>query len=123
MHLLIASQGSSITSEDLFRYTNGRLLAGEEAQQSKRYVRFEVDGLCDVIAGISGTRDPSPVSRIEKMEGGFSKALLVTTLDGSEYIVKIPCPNAGRPMYCCTASEVAVLNFGKTSPLESPHRN
>lgn len=46
------------------------------------------------------------------MEGGFSKALLMTTLDGAEYIVKIPCPNAGRPMYC-TASEVAVLNFGK----------
>nr|ADI24944.1 unknown [Penicillium aethiopicum] len=44
------------------------------------------------------------------MEGGFSKALTVRTLDGGEYIVKIPCPNAGRPMYC-TASEVAVLDF------------
>lgn len=63
-----------------------------------------------MIAGISGTGAP-PVSKIEKMEGGFSKALLVTTLEGSEYIVKIPCPNAGKPMYC-TASEVAVLNFG-----------
>jgi hypothetical protein len=66
-----------------------------------------------VIASISTTRT-LPVSKIEKMEGGFSKALIVTTLDGSEYIVKIPCPNAGRPMYC-TASEVAVLHFGKFS--------
>jgi hypothetical protein len=46
------------------------------------------------------------------MEGGFSKTLLMATEDGSEYIVKIPCPNAGRPMYC-TASEVAVLSFSE----------
>ncbi|PLB39970.1 uncharacterized protein BDW47DRAFT_4627 [Aspergillus candidus] len=46
------------------------------------------------------------------MEGGFSKALLMKTVDGSSYIVKMPCLNAGKPMYC-TASEVAVLDFGK----------
>ena len=78
---------------------------------SKRFVHFDVDRLCDVIAGISGT-GASQVSKIEKMEGGFSKALLMTTQDGSEYIAKIPCPNAGRPMYG-TASEVGVLDFGK----------
>lgn len=51
------------------------------------------------------------------MEGGFNKALLITTQDASEYIVKIPCPNAGRPMYC-TASEVAVLRFSERKLLE-----
>lgn len=50
------------------------------------------------------------------MEGGFSKALLMTMVDGSEYIVKIPCSNAGRPVYC-TASEVAVLGFGEIDSL------
>lgn len=50
------------------------------------------------------------------MEGGFSKALLITTEDSSDYIV-IPCPNAGRPVYC-TASEVAVLRFSKTKSLK-----
>ncbi|CAG8900242.1 unnamed protein product [Penicillium egyptiacum] len=65
-----------------------------------------------MVASLSGTGAPR-VSSIDKMEGGFSKALLMTTLDGSEYIVKIPCPNAGRPMHC-TASEVAVLNFVRT---------
>lgn len=103
--------GNPICKEDLFKYTNGRFLAEEEDQRSKRFVRFDVDRLCDVIAGISGT-GALPVSTIEKMEGGFSKALLMKTVDGSEYIVKIPCPNAGRPMYC-TASEVAVLDFGE----------
>lgn len=53
------------------------------------------------------------------MEGGFSKALLITREDGSQYIAKIPCPCAGRPMYC-TASEVAVLKFSKiTKPINS----
>ncbi|KAJ5952684.1 uncharacterized protein N7479_011097 [Penicillium vulpinum] len=111
-HLSIMSRGSPISKEELFKYTNGRFLSEEESQLSKRYVQFDVDRLCDVVSSISGTRAPQ-VSQIEKMEGGFSKALLVTTLDGSEYIVKIPCPNAGKPMYC-TASEVAALNFVKT---------
>ncbi|KAJ5791178.1 uncharacterized protein N7518_008189 [Penicillium psychrosexuale] len=108
-NLSITSRGNPISKEKLFKYTNGRFLSEEESQLSKRYVRFDVDRLCDVIASISRT-GALRVSKIEKMEGGFSKALLVTTLDGSEYIVKIPCPNAGKPMYC-TASEVAVLNF------------
>ena len=64
-----------------------------------------------MITSLSGY-ERAPVSKIEKLEGGFSKALLMTTEDGCEYIAKIPCPNAGRPMYC-TESEVAVLNFSK----------
>ncbi|KAJ5570619.1 uncharacterized protein N7459_010049 [Penicillium hispanicum] len=107
---IVNSSRRSIPKEDLFKYTNGRFLAEEGDQLSKRFVHFDVDRLCNVIAGISRT-GALQVSKIEKMEGGFSKVLLMTTMDGSEYIVKIPCPNAGRPMYC-TASEVAVLNFG-----------
>lgn len=52
--------------------------------------------------------------KIDKMEGGFSKALLMTTEDGMEVIAKIPLPNAGRAMYS-TASEAAVLDYGSDS--------
>ncbi|KAJ5367319.1 hypothetical protein N7541_001260 [Penicillium brevicompactum] len=112
-HLSITSRGNPISKEELFKYTNGQFLSDEDRQLSKRYIRFDVDRLCDVIASIPGA-GATQVSKIEKMEGGFSKALLVTTADGSEYIVKIPCPNAGRPMYC-TASEVAVLAWSASS--------
>ncbi|KAL8724041.1 MAG: hypothetical protein Q9166_008165 [cf. Caloplaca sp. 2 TL-2023] len=44
------------------------------------------------------------------MEGGFSKALLMTMENGQQVVAKIPCPNAGRAMYS-TASEVAVLQY------------
>ena len=106
--------GNSVLREELFRYTNGRFLSDEDAQLSKFYVRFDIDKLCDMVAGISGT-GTQHVSKTEKMEGGFSKALLMTMVDDSEYVVKIPCPNAGRPTYS-TTSEVAVLNFGETVP-------
>jgi hypothetical protein len=110
--------GNPISEEDLFHYTNGRFLIDEKFQFSKRYVHFNIEKLCDVIGTVSaGSGKSSCVSRIEKMEGGFSKALVITTEDASEYIVKIPCPNAGRPMYC-TASEVAVLRFSETKPLK-----
>jgi hypothetical protein len=42
------------------------------------------------------------------MEGGFSRALLMKKLDGSEVIAKLPFKIAGPPKYT-TASEVAVL--------------
>lgn len=45
------------------------------------------------------------------MEGGFSKALLMTMDNGRELVAKLPCPNAGRAMYS-TASEAAVLQYG-----------
>jgi len=101
-HFSIECKGKPISREDLFNYTNDRSLGDEKVQCSKRHIRSDIDKLCDVIASVSGS-DDSSVSRIEKFEGGFSKALLVTREDESEYIVKIPCPNARRPMYC-TAS-------------------
>jgi hypothetical protein len=103
--------GCPISREDVFRYTNGRFLADEAAQIAKRYVRFDLDKLCDLVVSVSGSQK-SPVCKIDKMEGGFSKALLMMMENGSEAVVKIPCSNAGRPMYS-TASEVAVLNYGK----------
>jgi hypothetical protein len=62
------------------------------------------------IAASTGGQQNSPINAIEKMEGGFSKALLLRKEDGSEIIAKIPFPIAGPPKYT-TASEVAVLKY------------
>jgi hypothetical protein len=74
-------------------------------------VTFDVDRLC-AIAASTGGQNYSPVHAIEKMEGGFSKALLLRKEDGSEIIAKIPFPIAGPPKYT-TASEVATLEYRK----------
>lgn len=71
-----------------------------------------MDQLCAVAALAGETQ--SPVRTIEKMEGGFSKAMLMQKEDGSEVVAKIPFPIAGPPKYT-TASEVAVLQYGKAS--------
>ena len=81
----------------------------EKQQVLKRRAKFNIQELCEVVTSV--TKDGAPVSKIEKMEGGFSKALLITTKTGVEVIAKIPCPNAGRAMYS-TASEAAVLRYG-----------
>jgi hypothetical protein len=72
---------------------------------------FDVERLCEIAAS-TGRQKYSPVRAIEKMEGGFSKALLLRKQDGSEIIAKIPFPIAGPPKYT-TASEVAVLQYRK----------
>jgi hypothetical protein len=74
-------------------------------------VTFDVDRLCEIAASTGGQKY-SPVRAIAKMEGGFSKALLLRKQDGSEIIAKIPFPIAGPPKYT-TASEVAVLQYRK----------
>ena len=94
----------------MFKYTNGRFLVNEKQQYESRYVKFDLKALCDIAASAGSTK--CPIRKIEKMEGGFSKVLLLQKDDGSEVIAKIPCPNAGPPSYV-TASEVAVMEYGK----------
>ena len=95
----------------MFKYTNGRFLANEKKALDRRYVTFDIDRLCAIAAS---TGQHSPVCAIEKMEGGFSKALLLRKEDGSEIVAKIPFSIAGPPKYT-TASEVAVLQYRKHS--------
>lgn len=72
-------------------------------------MKFDLRRLCDIAASVGGTK--SPISAIEKLEGGFSKVLLMRKEDGTELIAKLPCPNAGPALYT-TASEIAVMQYG-----------
>jgi hypothetical protein len=97
-------------SEDLYRYTSGRWLVDEKAQQQLRYVKFDLNSLCRLAA--AHFSDATKCVRFVKLEGSFNKALLLTMDDGNEVIAKIPCPNSGPPSLT-TASEVATLKFRK----------
>ncbi|KAI9659460.1 MAG: hypothetical protein M1821_001718 [Bathelium mastoideum] len=98
--------------DELYQYTNGRFLTQEKHQRDCRYVRFDVDALCEIAASIGPSA--SPVREVEKLEGGFSKALRIQKEDGTELVAKIPCPNAGPARYT-TASEVAVQEYVRDS--------
>ncbi|KAL2001051.1 hypothetical protein VTN02DRAFT_2310 [Thermoascus thermophilus] len=107
-NISITSRGEPIPAEDLFKYTNGRFLVNEQHEKSKRYAKFDVDALSKLVSSIPAVS--SPISKIDKKEGGFNKALLMTAENGKQVIAKIPCPNMIPPEYA-TASEVAVLEF------------
>lgn len=106
----ITCRGMPIAREDLFAYTNGHFLVDEEHQFNRRYVRFDLDALCSAAALVGG--DPSRVTAIDKMEGGFSKAFLMKRANGADVIAKIPCRIAGPPSLT-TAGEVGVLEYVK----------
>lgn len=72
-------------------------------------MKFDLDALCKVAAVTDG--ELSPITSIEKMEGGLSKVLLMKKQNGREVIAKIPCYIAGPPRLT-TASEVGVLEYG-----------
>ncbi|PIG79266.1 hypothetical protein AARAC_004131 [Aspergillus arachidicola] len=101
-------RGKPISREELFAYTNGHFLVNEQRQLDRRYLKFDLDTLCDVAASAGG--DSSRIVTIEKLEGGFSKALLMKKENGKEVIAKLPCRIAG-PTSLTTACEVGVLEY------------
>ncbi|RAH65762.1 uncharacterized protein BO66DRAFT_414864 [Aspergillus aculeatinus CBS 121060] len=106
----LTSPGKAIAREELFTYTNGHFLIDEETQLRRRYLKFDIDALCDLAATAGAS--PSPIRTIEKLEGGFSKALLLTKENDEEVVAKLPYHIAG-PASLTTASEVAVLQYVK----------
>jgi hypothetical protein len=109
---LKAQAGIPIFREDLFAYTNGHFLVDEGRQLSRRYVRFDLDALCNTAATVG---DPSRVTAVEKIEGGFSKAFLMKKANRTEVIAKIPCRIAG-PLSLTTAGEVGALEYSMWLP-------
>lgn len=101
--------GKSIERDELFAYTNGHFLVDEQHQLDRRYLRFNLDALCNIAAAAGESE--SRVTAIEKFEGGFSKVLLMKKENGNEVIAKVPCRIAG-PASLTTASEVGALEYG-----------
>ncbi|KAI4115491.1 MAG: hypothetical protein LQ345_003920, partial [Seirophora villosa] len=99
---------ASITEDQLFQYTKGNFLADDERQRLKRYIKFDVQELCTKVSSL--TKDGASVCKIDKMEGGFSKAFLMTTASGREVVAKIRTPCSGREKLS-TASEAAILQY------------
>lgn len=108
--VLLILQGSPISRDALYKYTNGTFLTNKNKAVDRRYLKFDLDELC-AIAAHTGSK--SLVKEVEKMEGGFSKALLLKKMDGTEVVAKLPFKIAG-PVHYTTASEVAVLQYSKT---------
>ena len=88
-------------------------MVNEKREKAKRYAKFDVDALCNIVASIPDIS--SPICKIEKLEGGFDKALLMTAQNQKQVVAKVPCPNVVPPVYC-TASEVALLEYGNALP-------
>ncbi|KAJ5102422.1 hypothetical protein NUU61_004644 [Penicillium alfredii] len=103
--------GKEVGPEELFRYSYGRFLVNEEYELAKRYSTFDISALCQMVSSLPAVR--SPIVKIDKREGGYNKALLMTAESGHTVITKLPCPNI-VPREYGTASEVAVLKFVKS---------
>lgn len=81
----------------------------EQHELSRRRVMFDLESLCTLVSSLPSIM--SPVSSIDKHEGGFNKALTVTMANGKEVVVKIPFP-AMVPARYSIESEVATLKLG-----------
>ncbi|KAH1981873.1 hypothetical protein KXW88_005261 [Aspergillus fumigatus] len=110
--LSLYANGKPATEKDLFGYSKGRFLVNEGYERAKRYSPFDIRELCRMVSALPRVAG-SPITRIEKKEGGYNKALLMTAENGTNILAKIPCRNI-VPRWYGTASEVAVLDFVKS---------
>jgi hypothetical protein len=102
--------------EDLFRYTSGRWLWGEESNLRERYVSFNIHELKCIATQSFAAK--SCVSITKLAEVGCSKVFRLVMDNGYTAIARIPHPNAG-PAFKTTASELATMDFVRPNPFNS----
>ncbi|KAG2418684.1 hypothetical protein HFD88_001785 [Aspergillus terreus] len=76
----------------------------EEAELSKRYVKFNLQKLLETAVYVTHAQHCTKVLKCR--EGLHNKAFVLTMDNGTEVVAKLPNPNAG-PAHYTTASEVA----------------
>ncbi|EJD08141.1 protein kinase subdomain-containing protein PKL/CAK/Fmp29 [Fomitiporia mediterranea MF3/22] len=107
------------SSSDLFNYTSGRWLVNDALRHAERRLIFDVEGLCQLAAQSVG-RSPADVINFSKLaEGGFNRTFLITLRDGFQMVARIPYP-VTVPKYYAVASEVATMDFLRSSGLPVP---
>lgn len=103
-----SSPNVQVTSEELFRYTEGRWLVDDDLNQELRYVKFDVQELC--LAAEKAMDNGAKVIRVDKLPSRNNRVLLLTMDDGKEIIAKIKC-KIGGPLLLSTASEATTIFF------------
>ncbi|EEP81246.1 predicted protein [Uncinocarpus reesii 1704] len=103
-------RGKPISEDGIYHYTNGRFLVNEHYQCQRRYLKFNLAELCNVASTLGSQQ--SPIIAVDKLEGGFCKALIMKREDGTKLVAKLPTKIAGPPGLL-TASEVATLKYVK----------
>ncbi|PGG98148.1 hypothetical protein AJ79_08971 [Helicocarpus griseus UAMH5409] len=98
---------ATASQENLFCYNTGRWLYDEQRQLNRRYVKFNVPGLCKTASDVLGVR----CTQLAKLpEGLYNKVFSLKSDTGEELLARIPNPNAGSAGVVI-ASEVATLDF------------
>jgi len=88
-------------------------------RHAERRLVFDVEGLRRLAAQSVG-RSPADVVNLSKLaEGGFNRTFLITLRDDFQMIARIPYP-ATVPKYYAVVSEVATMEFLRSSGLLVP---
>jgi len=88
-------------------------------RHKERRLAFDVDGLCR-LAAESVNQSPANVVNLSKLaEGGFNRTFLITLRDNFQVVARIPYPITA-PKFYAVASEVATLEFLRSSGLPVP---
>ncbi|KDR68632.1 hypothetical protein GALMADRAFT_78401 [Galerina marginata CBS 339.88] len=105
--------------DDLFNYNSARWVYNEALRHAERRLVFDVEGLLRLAAQSVG-RSSADVVDISKVdEGRFNRTFLITMRDHFQMIARVPYP-VTVPKYFAVASEVATMDFLRSSGLPVP---
>ncbi|EDN06377.1 predicted protein [Histoplasma mississippiense (nom. inval.)] len=111
VHQKIVSQSAMLqhlSSSTAFAYTAGRWLHLDKLQRDARYLEFNLDCLYERVLSLCPSA--TSIKSCQKLEGGFSRAFVITTNNGRQVVAKFPTSVAGPARYV-TNSEVATITY------------
>ncbi|QSS65906.1 hypothetical protein I7I51_06757 [Histoplasma capsulatum] len=97
-----------LSSSTAFAYTAGRWLHLDKLQRDARYLEFNLDCLYERVLSLCPSA--TSIKSCQKLEGGFSRAFVITTNNGRQVVAKFPTSVAGPARYV-TNSEVATITY------------
>jgi hypothetical protein len=91
----------------------------DSLRHAERRLVFDVKGLRQLAAQSVGQSPADVLNFSELAEGGFNCTFFITMRDGFQMVARIPYP-ATVPKYYAVASEVATMDFLRSSGLAVP---
>jgi hypothetical protein len=82
----------------------------KKQRMEQRYLKFNVDQLCDVAARAAGPKLKC-IDIVKIGKGAMNKVFLLTMDGNSQVIARLLCPGVAYPAHYSTASEVATMTF------------
>ncbi|KAG5728151.1 hypothetical protein E4T56_gene19283 [Termitomyces sp. T112] len=107
------------SQDSIYDFTSGCWVYNDALRHKERRLAFDVDGLRQ-LAAESVNQNLTDIINFSKLaEGGFNRTFIITLRGGRQIVARVPYP-VTAPKYYAVASEVATIEYLRSSWIPAP---